>query len=202
MVLCKDKLETANSSLVNVQMPQAGGYPVMTIRMLSVVVFMLILSTAAAAQCPKDFVLSFSTTNHGFECRDAHGGFIPVDHSHPGNSSKDLTNFCAEVYISMLKLCPKGPRGLECRKAAATERANCLNPGGSGTGTNNGGPDVKQKLVRRKTDASTCEKVYAVRVKACLRRKPAIRSDDAAPIEDPCLADAVAARDACLANSK
>lgn len=110
---------------------------------MKALLFLLLLSSSAAAQCAKpedltewnDKTQAFNNCHPGgssgeFGPKGAPGA-LPVDHGAPGmdyafTSEQDHKEFCNSAFIVLIKLCPLGQTGKTCRANADGIRARCL----------------------------------------------------------------------------
>jgi hypothetical protein len=163
----------------------------------------LAMSVIASAQCPKaEMLVEWDNNKHDFVCKASGGGdSLPIDHSFPGKtfqSEASQKEFCDVVLANELKACASGAPGASCRKRANANSARCMNKGGDGSSGKVGSaaPDLQPKPT-----VASCKKTFNEQVKACKNRSHPVPAAGEPPTQDTCLADATAARDACLATA-
>jgi hypothetical protein len=176
----------------------------MRVRILLVVCATLVLAAVTTAQCAKpEMLVQWDDSKHDFVCVSGGGNGterFPIDHSFPGKtfeSDQDQNDFCAHVFATEVKNCKPGANGALCRKQARANKGICGGKAGAPSGSTTDPPTAQPKPT-----AASCKKTFSAQVKFCKDHKPAISSPGEPPHPNTCLADAVAARDACLANSQ
>ncbi len=167
----------------------------MRINLLILILTILASAGLTAAQCKStEQVAVWDGNKQDFVCKSASSGGAPEDHSAPMKiikTEKDRQDFCDLVLANLLRACPRGAKGIQCRQKAQARIANCLHGTGGG-GAGGAGGDTGFPL---RTDPKACQQEFQIQINAC-RRKHRIRR--VGEPEDTCKADARAALKDCL----